>query len=109
MCVGQVGALLLGGAVLVEHRHAHPVTNDELTVHHSVVAFYLTPDFFVGQAVAAAAVLLRKGNAGEAGAGSGSKKCLLVVKRGDCISRFYGVSVHEVDAFLAELSGCLQG
>ena len=48
--VGEEALLLLVGAVLGEHRHAHAVADDELAVRHRVVALHLAPDLLVGEA-----------------------------------------------------------
>ncbi len=67
--VGEVGGLLLVGAVLGEHREAHAVADRELERHVRVVAVFLAPDALVFLGEALAAVLLRVGEAGETGFG----------------------------------------
>ncbi len=100
--VGEESLLLLVGAVLGEHRHAHAVGDDELAVGHRVVALDLAPDLLVGEGEATTAVLLRHGETGEAGVGRCGEERLLVVER----RVLTGCELlHEVDALLAELGG----
>ena len=98
--VGEELALLLRRAVLVEHRQAHAVADDELAVHHRVVALDLAPDLLVGERQAATAVFGGERNAGETGVcGGGEVRPLLVDRRS---AGALGVGLHEVDALLTE-------
>ena len=88
--------------MVVHHRQAHAVADDELTFHHWVVLFDFAPDLVVGIRQSGTAKLgwVRDARADARLGGRSVERARLFERR---CARWRWLRLHEVDAPLAEV------